>query len=73
MKLIDDAKEVLLKAWSVRWILVANALGAAPSLVDGLDSYVSAHTMLKVMILANFAALASRFIKQDNIGGAGDA
>lgn len=67
MTLIDDAKHVLFKAWSVRWILIANALGMAPSLVDGLDAYVSPHTMLLLMMLANCAALVSRFIKQDNI------
>jgi hypothetical protein len=72
MRLIDNAKQVLLKAWSVRWILIANALGAAPALVDGLDDYVSPHTTMKLMLLTNIAALVSRFIKQDSVSGPGD-
>ena len=65
MKLIDNWKQVLAKAWSVRWLLVANLLGAAPVLAEGLDEYVSPRSMLLVMLIANIAALVSRFIKQD--------
>jgi hypothetical protein len=68
VKMIEEWKEVLLKAWSVRWIVFANALGAAPSLVDNLDAYVDPHTMIKVMMVANFLALMSRFMKQSNMG-----
>jgi hypothetical protein len=65
MKLIDDARRVLFKAWSVRWLLISNALGAAPALVEGLDDFISPRAALKLMLVANVAALVSRFIKQD--------
>lgn len=67
MTLIDDAKEVLLKAWSVRWLLIANLLGMLPMLVDGMADYLSPRSALLLMLLANIAALVSRFIKQDNL------
>lgn len=72
MKLIDNAKHVFLRAWSVRWMLLANLLGAIPILIDGLEAYVSPKSFVKLMIAANVAALIARFIKQD-IPGAKDA
>lgn len=64
MKLIDDWRAVASKAWSVRWLLVANALAAAPMLTEGLDGVVSPRTFLLLTMLANMAALVSRFLKQ---------
>jgi hypothetical protein len=65
MKLIDNWKAVLLKGWSIRWILLANVLGAMPMLIAGLDDYVSPHLMLRLMLAANCAAIIARFINQD--------
>lgn len=70
MKLIDDWKRVLLEAWSVRWIVLANLLGAAPMLIDGLDGQVKPRTLAVLVLLANVAALISRFIKQPEKPGA---
>jgi hypothetical protein len=67
VKLIENWKHVLLKAWSVRWIVIANVLGAAPLAVDGLADAMSPRAYASIVLLANIAALVSRFIKQDNI------
>lgn len=74
MTLIDDAKHVLLRAWSVRWLLVANVLGVLPDLVSGIDAYVEPKTMVRILLIVNVCAMVSRFIKQENIPkGSGDA
>lgn len=67
MTLIDNWQHVLLKAWSVRWIVIANVLGAAPLLIDGLSDVVSPRSYALLVLMANCAALVARFIKQDNI------
>lgn len=67
MKIIDEWRHVLLKAWSVRWLLLANVLGALPELVSGLDQYLTPQAMVRLMLIVNIGALVSRFIKQDNI------
>jgi hypothetical protein len=67
MTLIDNWRHVLLKAWSVRWILVGNVLGALPLMIDGLDGVVSPRAYAGLVLAANVGALVSRFIKQDNI------
>lgn len=67
MTIIENWDHVLLKAWSVRWLLIGNLLGVLPMLFDGLASYVTPQQALVLTLISNMAALAARFIKQDNL------
>ena len=68
--LIEDWRRVATKAWSVRWLVLANALALAPEFVGGLNGVVDDRTMVRLVLVANIAALVSRFLKQPEKPGA---
>lgn len=64
MILIEDAKNVLLKAWSVRFILLAGALSGLEVVLPQLSAYFPAKTFTILSGLCTFAALIARVVAQ---------
>jgi hypothetical protein len=40
-------------------------MGSLPLLLDGLDNFIPPMVFIKLMVVANVAAFASRFVKQE--------
>ena len=70
MTLIDNARDVLLKAWSVR-LAALSALFSALDLINQLLPFLTGALPAKTLtVLAAFcgaAAVVSRFLKQQNM------
>lgn len=64
MELIKDAKQVLLKAWSVRFILLAGALSGIEVVLPGLAEHFPPKTFAILTGLCTFAALVARVVAQ---------
>lgn len=68
MVLIDDAKTVLLKAWSVRLALLSAVFSAAEVALPYFSDFLPPHTMAILAVLASSGVALVRVIKQDNLG-----
>lgn len=64
MKLISDAKDVLMKAWSVRFILLAGALSGLEVVLPQLADHFPPKTFVVLSGLCTFAALIARVVAQ---------
>lgn len=64
MQLIDDAKTVLLKAWSVRLALLGAVFSAAEVALPFFAPFVPAHTMAILAVVASAGAAIARVVAQ---------
>lgn len=64
MQLIDDAKTVLLKAWSVRLALLGAVFSAAEVALPFFAPFVPAHTMAILAVIASAGAAIARVVAQ---------
>jgi hypothetical protein len=64
MTLIEDAKSVLLKAWSVRLALLAALFSAAEVALPFFAPFVPAHTMAILALFASSGAAIARVVAQ---------
>lgn len=64
MTLIDNARDVLLKAWSIRFILLAGALSGIEAILPELSAYFPPRTFTILSALCTAAALVARVIAQ---------
>lgn len=64
MTLIDNARDVLLKAWSVRFILLAGALSGIEVILPQLSESFPPKTFAILSGLCTFAALVARVVAQ---------
>ena len=69
MQLIDDAKTVLLKAWSVRLALLGAVFSAAEVALPFFAPFVPAHTMAVLAVVASAGAAIARVVAQPNMTG----
>jgi len=72
MTLIDNAREVLLKAWSVRLALLSAVfalLDLAGQMLPFLSAYVPDKAFAAATAACGIAAVLARVTKQQNIGG----
>lgn len=67
MKLIEDAKNVLLHAWSVRLALLAAAFGAAEVALPFFAPFVPPKTMAILAALTSTAAAIARIVAQPDM------
>lgn len=73
MNLVEDAKTILLKAWSVRLALLGAVFSAAEVALPYFDAFIPKHTMALLAVLASSGAAIARVIQQQSISGAKDA
>ena len=64
MTLIDDAKTVLLKAWSIRLALLGACFSAAEVALPFFTDFVPPRTMAALAIFASAGAAVSRLVAQ---------
>lgn len=64
MTLIDDAKNVLLKAWSVRLALLGAAFSAAEVALPFFDPFFPPRTMAVLALIASAGAAIARVVAQ---------
>ena len=64
MELIEDAKNVLLKAWSVRLALLAALFSALEVALPFFAPFVPAHTMAILAVVASSGAAIARVVAQ---------
>lgn len=64
MELITDAKEVLLKAWSVRLALLGAAFSAAEVALPFFVPFVPPYTMAILAVFASAGAAVARVVAQ---------
>jgi len=64
MTLIDDAKNVLLKAWSVRLALLGAMFSAAEVALPFFDPFFPPRTMAVLALLASAGAAVARVVAQ---------
>lgn len=69
MQLIDDAKTVLLKAWSVRLALLSAAFSAAEVALPFFAPFVPPHTMAIMAVVASAGAAIARVVAQPAMTG----
>lgn len=69
MELIEDAKTVLLKAWSVRLALLGAVFSAAEVALPFFAPFVPAHTMAVLAVVASAGAAIARVVAQPNMTG----
>jgi hypothetical protein len=67
VKLVDNAAEILKKAWSIRFILLAGALSGIEVVLPQLAAYFPEKTFVILSGLCTFAALVARVIAQPGI------
>lgn len=72
MNIVDDAKTILLKAWSVRLALLGAAFSAAEVALPYFDAFIPEHTMAILAVIASAGAAIARVIQQKAISGAKD-
>jgi len=73
MKLINDAKTVLLKAWSIRLALLAAVFSAAEVALPFFAPFVPPKTMAVLALLASTGAAIARLVAQPALHGGDDA
>lgn len=64
MELIEDAKNVLLKAWSVRLALLAALFSAMEVALPFFAPFVPQHTMAVLAVVASAGAAIARVVAQ---------
>lgn len=64
MTLIDNAKEVLLKAWSVRLALLSAVLSAAEVALPFFTTFIPPNTMAILAVLTSAGAAIARLVAQ---------
>lgn len=64
MQLIENAKTVLLKAWSVRLALLAAVFSAAEVALPFFAPFVPPHTMAIMAVVASSGAAIARVVAQ---------
>ncbi|MGD9599909.1 MAG: hypothetical protein AB7P94_16725 [Steroidobacteraceae bacterium] len=64
MNLIEDAKNVFLRAWSVRLSLLAAAFSAAEVALPFFAPFVPEHTMLILAVITSAGAAIARIVAQ---------
>lgn len=67
MNLIDNAKEIAQKAWSVRLMLLSAAFSAAEALLPYFAPVLPPKTMALAAMVTALGGLAMRFVKQSNL------
>lgn len=75
MELIDDAKAVLTKAWSVRLALLSAFFSGAEALslvLPYLDGIFPKHVLAGLGALAALGALGARLVRQEALSGSKD-
>lgn len=73
MNLIDDWKNVALKAWSMRWMYAATVLGGVevvlPLFQDSLVNSIGRGVFAALSVIALLLGIVSRVIQQKEISG----
>jgi hypothetical protein len=73
MKLVDDWKNIALKAWSMLWMYAATILGSVevilPIFSDQLMAWVGRGTFALLSVFALLLGIVSRVIQQKEISG----
>ena len=64
MTLIDNAREVLLKAWSVRLALLSAVLSAAEVALPFFTTFIPPNTMAILAVLTSAGAAIARLVAQ---------
>jgi len=64
--LIDNAREVLLKAWSIRLALLSALLSAMEVALPFFTDFVPPNTMAVLAVLTSAAAAIARLVAQPN-------
>ncbi len=64
MTLIDNAREVLLKAWSVRLALLSAVLSAAEVALPFFTTFIQPNTMAILAVLTSAGAAIARLVAQ---------
>lgn len=64
MTLIEDAREVLLKAWSIRLALLSALLSAAEVALPFFTDLIPPHTMAILAVLTSAGAAVARLVAQ---------
>ena len=66
MELIADAKQVLLKAWSVRLALLSAALSALEVALPFFTTFIPPNTMAILAVCTSAGAAVARIVAQPN-------
>lgn len=66
MELIENAKQVFLKAWSIRLALISAALSAAEVALPFFTDFVPPNTMAVLAVLTSAGAAIARLVAQPN-------
>ena len=64
MTLIDNARDVLLKAWSVRLALLSAVLSAAEVALPFFTTFIPPNTMAILAVLTSAGAALARLVAQ---------
>lgn len=64
MELIEDARNVMLKAWSVRLALLSALLSAAEVALPYFAPFIPEHTMAILAIFTSAGAAVARIVAQ---------
>ena len=64
MTLIDNAREVLLKAWSIRLALLSAVLSAAEVALPFFTTFIPPNTMAILAVLTSAGAALARLVAQ---------
>jgi TRAP-type C4-dicarboxylate transport system permease small subunit len=74
VRLVDNWQTVALKAWSMRWMYAATALGGVevvlPLFEDSLVKSIGRGVFAALSVLALLLGIVSRVIQQKEISGA---
>lgn len=66
MELIEDAKQVLLRAWSVRLALLSAALSALEVALPFFTTFIPPNTMAILAVCTSAGAAVARIVAQPN-------
>lgn len=69
MELIDDAKTILFKAWSVRLALLGAAFSAAEVALPFFNPFLPPKTMAILALISSAGAAVARIVAQPSITG----
>ena len=64
MTLVDDAKTILIKAWSIRLALLSAALSAAEVALPYFTDFVPPNTMAILAVVTSASAAVARVVAQ---------
>lgn len=68
MELIEDAKTVLLKAWSIRLALLSALFSAAEVALPFFTGLIPPHTMAILAVFTSAGAAVARLVAQPKMG-----